>query len=433
MPHPSSPRRRVPAHIRRRRSLAVVGLVALAGVTALAWPRADAPTTPAAGRIEQPAEGAGEGTDRHGAPADAASAASHEPYVAPPAWLAWISGGFEPSFRDAARTIPGFGATVVVAGDTLWLTEARASEDRVLDRPRPPYRIPIDAFSVDPGDYAPFVGSSVRDTVVEVLREGDAVLGASSAELRGIDVGGVLSFGPRRVEVGAIVPDEAVGWSEILVSRAVGTTLGISHDRYLLGLTGTTTLTEDAFRERVGELLPPGTPIRVDAPSSTPYVRVASGVRPAIFVKQVFGEFSASVRSDGVFLDLDPRWVEQHIVTRSVPLLGSVTCHRKLFPPMIAALASLEAQGLGALVEVYSGCWVARTVARSTTAPPSYHSYGAAIDINAPTNPYGEPPNQDPRLVAAFEDQGFNWGGDFLIPDGHHFEYWGQPGDRPPR
>jgi hypothetical protein len=150
-------------------------------------------------------------------------------------------------------------------------------------------------------------------------------------------------------------------------------------------------------------------------------------------MKQVFGEFSATVRSDGVFLDLDPRWVDEHIVTRTVPLLGSVTCHRKLFPPMAAALEDLEAQGLGHLVEVYSGCWVARTVARSPTAPPSFHSYGAAIDINAPTNPYGQPPNQDPRLVAAFEDQGFNWGGDFLIPDGHHFEYWGEPGDSPPR
>jgi hypothetical protein len=413
----------------------VVGVVSLVGVVALAWPRAESPPASAGDRIERPDGGnarpdGAEGAD--GGPTDT-PLAPDEPYAAPPAWLAWISGGFQPSFRVAARSLPGFGATVVVAGDTVWLSESRSSDGRVLDRPRQPYRIPIDAFSVDPDDYAPFVGSAIRDTVVAELRDGNAVLGASSAALRRIDVGGTLSFGGTRVAVGAIVPDEAVGWSEMLVSRPVGTTLGVSHDRYLLGLTGNTVLTEDAFRARVGALLPDGTPIRVDAPGSTPYVRVASGVRPAIFMKQLFGEFSASVRSDGVFLDLDPRWVDENIVTRTVPLLGSVTCHRKLFPPMIAALESLEAQGLGQLVEVYSGCWVARTVARSTTAPPSYHSYGAAIDINAPANPYGEPPTQDPRLVAAFEDQGFNWGGDFLIPDGHHFEYWGEPGDTPPR
>jgi hypothetical protein len=414
----------VPPQIRRRRTVAVVGLLAMVAVLAFSLPRGDDAPVRAGDRGGATGQ---QGHDHGGTSPDPVDA----PYVAPPAWLAWISGGFEPSFRAAAASLPGFDETVVVAGDTLWLTGSRSSDGAVLDRPRPPYRIPLDAFAVDAGDYAPFVGPTVRDTVVRTLRDGDAVLGASSAALRRIDVGGTLSFGADDVRVGAIVPDEAVGWSEILVSRSAGAPLGISRNRYLLGLTDDTSLTEDTFRARVADLLPADEPIRVDAPGSTPYVRVASGVRPAVYMKQVFGEFSASVRSDGVNLDLDPRWVDRNIVTRDVPLLGSVTCHRKLFPPMLAALEDLEARGLGSLVEVYSGCWVARTVARSTTAPPSYHSYGAAIDINAPTNPYGEPPNQDPRLVEAFEAQGFNWGGDFLIPDGHHFEYWGDPGDRP--
>ena len=72
---------------------------------------------------------------------------------------------------------------------------------------------------------------------------------------------------------------------------------------------------------------------------------------------------------------------------------------------------------------MYSGCWASRTVARSLTAPPSYHAYGAAIDINAPQNPYGTKPTMDPEIVRIFESVGFNWGGDFLIPDGHHFEF----------
>lgn len=418
---PSTPRR-VPVHIRRRRFVAFVGGVALLGVVALAWPETDD------GRAAGPAS-----TEANGAAASPDASPSAEPYVAPPAWLAWISGGFEPSFRASAETLRGFRETVVVAGDTLWLTASRDASGAVVDRPDPPFRIPIDAFAVDPAEYAPFVDDAVRSEIVDALRRGDAVLGASSAALRDLDVGGSLSFGGRDVAVGAVVPDDAVGWSEMLVNRSVGSALGISHDRYLLGLTGDTALTENAFRTRVAALLPPDTAIRVDAPGSTPYVRVASGVRPAVVMKSVFGEFSAAVRADGVYLDLDPAWVDRNIVTRTVPLLGSVTCHRKLIPPLVAALEDLQAQGLGHLVEVYSGCWAARTVARSPTAPPSYHSYGAAVDVNAPSNPYGQPPTMDLRLVEAFEAQGFNWGGDFLIPDGHHFEYWGPPGDRPPR
>jgi D-alanyl-D-alanine carboxypeptidase len=62
-------------------------------------------------------------------------------------------------------------------------------------------------------------------------------------------------------------------------------------------------------------------------------------------------------------------------------------------------------------------------VARSTTAPPSNHAYGAAIDINAPENPYGSTPTMNRRVVKIFERWGFDWGGNFLIPDGMHFEY----------
>jgi hypothetical protein len=69
-------------------------------------------------------------------------------------------------------------------------------------------------------------------------------------------------------------------------------------------------------------------------------------------------------------------------------------------------------------------------VARSDTAPPSQHAYGAAIDIDAPANGYGDTtPAMDPRVVEVFERHGFLWGGDFLIPDGMHFEY-GSPSER---
>jgi len=104
-----------------------------------------------------------------------------------------------------------------------------------------------------------------------------------------------------------------------------------------------------------------------------------------------------------------------------------VTCNVQLFPALIGALTQVQDAGLGGEIHVYSGCYAARTVARSPTAPPSQHAYGAAIDINAPENPYGATPTMDPRIVKIFERWGFIWGGRFLTPDGMHFEYGSPP------
>lgn len=157
-------------------------------------------------------------------------------------------------------------------------------------------------------------------------------------------------------------------------------------------------------------------------------MRVASGVNPPIVMKRRFGEFAARVDpEDPAYLTIDPRWVATHLATRSVPLLGGVTCNVAFFPPLVRALRQVEREGLGSLIHSTAGCFNARTVARDPTAPPSNHAYGAAIDINAPENAYGAAPTMDERVVAIFERWGFRWGGDFLIPDGMHFEYGTPP------
>jgi hypothetical protein len=79
------------------------------------------------------------------------------------------------------------------------------------------------------------------------------------------------------------------------------------------------------------------------------------------------------------------------------------------------------------LVHSNAGCYNPKLLAATSTAPPSFHAYGAAIDINAPENPFGGTPTQDQRLVAVMEQWGLNWGGNFLVPDGMHFEYLQPP------
>jgi len=340
----------------------------------------------------------------------------------PPAWLAWISGSLPPGFGADVHAEPALGTTVIVAGDTRWMTSSHDADGSEVDKPSPPFEIPIDAFAVDPGAYAPFVPESSRSQVVDALRAGEAVLGTSSAQLRHLTVGGSLTFDRTTVPVGAIVPDPVAGWSEMLVSRTVGRTLGIVDDRYLLSMPDGA-MTERRFASVLATLIPE-VPVRTVAPDGSPFMRIASGVNPPVVMKGVFGEFAAYPRTDDpAYLTMSPSWYDAHIATRSVPLLGEVTCNVTLFPALVGALRDVEHAGLGGEVHTYSGCYAPRTVARSPTAPPSNHAYGAAIDINAPENPYGATPTMDPKIVTIFERWGFLWGGKYLTPDGMHFEY----------
>jgi len=396
----------VPAHqiALRRRFVALVVALSAALAAVVVWPAQEAAP------VRSPSGGSGS-----------------RAYLGPDNYLAWVPGGFDDSaFREKVERLDVLEEGVVVAGDTLWLRRTEDADGRVVHEPPSPFAFPIDTFAVQASDYAPFVAADVRAEIVRALRAGKAVLGERSAKLRRLGPGGMLTFRTGSVRVGAVVPDEAVGWAEVLLSRGVGHRLGITHERYLLAQ-ASDRLTRPAWR-RILLPLVGDDPLRVDVAGGTKFVRVASGVNPPILVKQAFGEFAATPRSDDpAYLTIEPSWVTRNIVTTEVPLLGAVTCHRKLIPMVRGAIEEILASGLMSEIKVYSGCWAARTIARSSTAPPSTHAYGAAIDINAPQNPYGTKPTMNREIVRIFERWGFNWGGDFLIPDGHHFEFWRIP------
>jgi hypothetical protein len=416
-----NPRRRPTCAWRRPAFVALVTALVVAAVALSApWPAGDPASrgTAAAGTDPVAADAGGGAVPAPDAPA------ALEP---PPAFLAWTPGGLPFDFRERVRTIGGLEATVVFAGDTVWLTRSLDASGDVVDDPRPPFAVPIDGFAVNPVEASAFLPAGVRREVVDTLSHGRAVLGTRSAAIRRLGVGGTLEFGEHDVRVGAVVPDELIGWSEMLVSREAGLRLGIVDDRYLLafpeGKPG-----RPAFERMLAPLVPSTLPMRVERPGATPYMRVASGVDPPIVLKEVFGEFSAALDpSNPAFFRVDPGWTDAHLVTRSVPLLGRLTCHRRFMVDLLAAMQEVERAGLGSLIHSTAGCFNARTVGRKPSSPPSFHAYGAAVDINAPENAFGATPTMDRRIVAIFERIGFNWGGDFLIPDGMHFEYGGGP------
>ena len=110
-------------------------------------------------------------------------------------------------------------------------------------------------------------------------------------------------------------------------------------------------------------------------------------------------------------------------MTAELPVIGRVSCNRKLIPQLRGALEEVVAEGLTSTIHVYDGCFSSRFVLRSPSASISHHAWGIAIDVNADTNRFGTPPTQDPRLVAVMQRWGFAWGGDWIVPDGMHFEY----------
>jgi hypothetical protein len=378
--------------------------------------------------------------DRAGAGEDEAvmpsASPSGSPRPEPPApiaaYLAWVPGGLPPSFAVRAAKLAGIDQVTAVAEDTAWMVASYEADGSIVDRPAPPYMIPIDAAAIDPTGYAAMLAPEARATVAE-LRPGEGLLGETSAKLRELGPGGRMEFqGGFQVTIVGVLPDEQVGAAELVVDRATGAAIGIEQERYLLLLPAPDRHpTAGGLRERLIRLLPPDLLYRtaqVRAPGQARYLRMGDAVLPPSIIKARFGEWSGYPDpADPGAIQIDPRWVDKKIVTTTVPVLGEVTCHRKLIPQLRGAMEELEQDGLAATIHAFAGCFAARNVLGSPSASISHHSWGIAIDVNADTNPFARPPSQDAQLVALMERWGFTWGGEWIVPDGMHFEYLRPP------
>ena len=341
----------------------------------------------------------------------------------PPAYLMWRTGGLPGGLAPRLDAVRGTEAVAVVTGDTLWMRRSTRADGSIVDRARGKYRFPIEVMAVQTRDWVPFLPGTWRRDVVEALRRGRGVLGASSASLRRLRVGDRIVFPSGRVVVGAIVPDEVVAWSEVMVARDTGRGLGVRHDRFALLRMGNEP-TEAELSRRIAPLLGPGYPPRVRRPGNAEFRRQGDAVWPPVLMKRGFGEFRAypdPIRPG--YLRMEPSFVHSSLATRSVPLLGRFTCHERVFPAAIAAMKDLRDRGRADAIRNFAGCYNARMVMRSPSNAISHHAWGAALDINSLTNPYGQPPHQPAVLVRVMGRRGFSWGGRWTVPDGMHFEF----------
>ena len=322
----------------------------------------------------------------------------------PETYLVWATGGLTPALVEGLEG--RFDELSIIKGDTV---ELDADGGGV---------VPLDGLAIDPDAHRPFD----PDGSLDGLAPGTVALGETSASFRDAGVGDEISIGGVVYRIAAIVPDDVVGAAEVVFAASDETAPAVT-DRFALVRTD---LERNELEEIVREMYDGPAPLRIRSRDETPWLRHGDAVLPQIFIKTALGEFAYSNRSGSEFSQ-EPAFIEANIIDAEVPILGEVTCHATVVEMLRGAVSELVEAGLGHLVDPagFAGCWNPRYI-RATTGKPagiSRHAWGAAIDLNASSNPVGSAGTQDPRLVAIMLDWGFTWGGDWLVPDPMHFEY----------
>jgi hypothetical protein len=147
-----------------------------------------------------------------------------------------------------------------------------------------------------------------------------------------------------------------------------------------------------------------------------------------------FGNPWPYVHSDGT---VDPDWERKILgyATMPAPLplswdktrqVARFKCHKRLVLRFEAAFQKIHVNPyVWDTIGDFGGCYAFRTN-RKNHRLLSMHAWAAAIDIDVADNQQGDTtPEVHPDVIAAFESEGFAWGGFFAgsAVDGMHFEF----------
>lgn len=110
---------------------------------------------------------------------------------------------------------------------------------------------------------------------------------------------------------------------------------------------------------------------------------------------------------------------------------GVVVPVHKLIAPLVDYLFE-ETFRLGYTIRKGQTWGYANRAVTGSSTVPSNHSWGLAVDINAPANPYREDgrliTDMPAEMVALWKKWGFGWGGDYRThKDAMHYEFMGTP------
>lgn len=286
----------------------------------------------------------------------------------------------------------------------------------------PAGRVKLRVASVDPLPFRSVAPASTRDAefVWTALMSDRAVITSGAAKTLGVTGSEELIVGRSPIRVGAFADNGVPNIADVLVSAQVARQMELGGPKVLVVGAKTGTTIEALGRDLKARL--PGAKLRRIQPETQ------SGSPPApqpvgTISGATIGTMSFRILKNG-FIDPDPAWVAANITTGSVPILGSVRCHRLMFGQLGGALAEIEEAGLASEIrpEEYAGCYVPRFIDRDPRRGLSMHAFGLAVDLNTSTNGLGTRGDMHPDVVAIFQKWGFAWGGLWSRPDPMHFE-----------
>jgi hypothetical protein len=281
--------------------------------------------------------------------------------------------------------------------------------------------VPVEAMAVDPEAYADAAGRPGA-RLAAMLDKG-VVLSRTGAALRHLKKGDRLKLnGGRWLKVSGVVEDELLAGYEAALDREVGRRYGLRRAEYLLVLPrGPVSGLEAAVRGMLK-----GRQLRFAVAGDQRFLRGDPSPLPLGLVKARFGEFSLPSLRRGV---PDLAWKRRNLVTRQVPLLGRVTCHRLVMGNLAAAMADLQRRGLDRLIDTgefrrRGGCYGQRLL-RDQGGRLTRHAWGVAVVLGVTLDPAQRRPEVDQRLVKTLAGHGFAWSGRLERPAGARFDWVG--------
>jgi hypothetical protein len=281
--------------------------------------------------------------------------------------------------------------------------------------------VPVEAMAVDPEAYADAAGRPGAK-LVGMLDKG-VVLSKTGAALRRLHKGGRLKLdGGRWLKVSGVVDDELLAGYEVALDREDARRYGLRRAEYVLVLPrGSVSGLEAAVRG-----LLKGRQLRFAVAGDQRFLRGDASVLPIGLVKARFGEFSLPSLGRG---GPDLTWKRRNLVTRQVPLLGRVTCHRLVVEDLTAAMADLQRRKLDQLVDAAEfrrrgGCFAQRLL-RDQDGRLTRHAWGVAVTVGVAVDPAQRRPQVDQRLVKTLAGHGFAWAGRLERPAGTQFNWVG--------